>query len=132
MGEYVVGSADDLRDGEGIVVTIEGRSIGVFKVDGEFFALLNRCAHQGGPLCAGAVFPLLDARVDEDGEIHEFFDHARPVVACPWHGWEYDLRTGKCLADPSRRVMTFPAQVRNGEVVVTVSRAPSAVSEAPA
>lgn len=131
MGEYVVGPADGIRDGEGIVVTIEGRSIGVFNVDGEFFALRNRCAHQGGPLCTGAVFPLLDARVDDQGEVHEFFDRERCVVACPWHGWEYDLRTGRCPADPSRRVMTYPAQVRDGEVVVTVGRAASRTVEAP-
>lgn len=124
MGEHLVGAVDGIPDGDGVVVDVDGRSIGVFNVRGRFFALLNRCAHQGGPLCTGAVVPALRARVDESGAVKEYFDTETTVVACPWHGWEYDLETGECLADRSRRVMTYRTVVRDGDVfVITHDRA---------
>jgi nitrite reductase/ring-hydroxylating ferredoxin subunit len=120
MGEHVVARVGDIPDGESLTVTVEGRTIGVFHVNGEYFAIANRCAHQGGPLCDGAVMPTLTARVTERGRVKEYFDHERPVICCPWHGWEYDLRTGHLLGDPSRRVRTYETRLEQGEVKLVV------------
>lgn len=116
MGEHVVARVEDIPDGESLTVTVEGRSIGLFNVNGEYLAIHHRCAHQGGPLCDGVVMPRLKARIDERGKVKEYFDDGAPVVCCPWHGWEYDLRTGRVIGDPRRRVAVYETRIQDGEV----------------
>jgi len=120
VAEHLVGRVGDIPDGGSLIVELEGRSIGVFNVDGEFFAIRNRCSHQGGPLCTGDVLPLLRAEVLPTGKIREYWDESTPVVACPWHGWEYDLRTGKLLGDASRRVAVYETRVEHDEIRVVM------------
>jgi 3-phenylpropionate/trans-cinnamate dioxygenase ferredoxin subunit len=109
--KYVVGTVEEIPPGSRKIVDLDGRSVGVFNVGGEFFALLNRCPHQGGPLCLGPTLGFLrSAGVGE-------FVYTRPgeVLRCPWHGWEYDIRTGQSWYDPGRtRVRTYRAHVRDG------------------
>jgi nitrite reductase/ring-hydroxylating ferredoxin subunit len=104
MGRYVVASVEEIPEGERKIVEIAGRSIGVFNVNGEYFALRNRCPHQGGPLCSGPVGGFFsstgpgDYRLTRRGEI----------LRCPWHGWEFDIRTGQSWFDPKRvRVRSY-------------------------
>jgi 3-phenylpropionate/trans-cinnamate dioxygenase ferredoxin subunit len=103
----VVAAAGEIAPGQRKIVQVGGRSIGVFNVGGEFFALRNRCPHQGGPLCEGVQFaPLRSATPGEydrgpDGE----------VIRCPWHGWEFEIRTGRSWFDPDRtRVRSYRAR----------------------
>ncbi len=63
MERYVVGRVEEIPPGGRKIVTVAGRSIGIFNVNGAFFALRNRCPHQGGPLCEGALWGMLQARV---------------------------------------------------------------------
>jgi 3-phenylpropionate/trans-cinnamate dioxygenase ferredoxin subunit len=94
--KYIVGTVDEIPPGQRKLVDVDGRSIGVFNVRGEFFAVLNRCPHQGGPLCQGNTHGfLMSAGV---GEFH--YSRAGEILRCPWHGWEYDLRTGQSWFDP--------------------------------
>jgi nitrite reductase/ring-hydroxylating ferredoxin subunit len=110
---YNIGPASEIGDGERRLVEIGGRSIGVFNVGGRFFALRNRCAHQGGPLCQGRVFACLDS--ERPGEYR--YEEGRYLLECPWHGWEYDMETGQSWFDPRRtRVRRYPVSV---EVVAT-------------
>ncbi|HJS95860.1 MAG TPA: Rieske 2Fe-2S domain-containing protein [Solirubrobacteraceae bacterium] len=78
-------------DGERRIVDVGGRSIGVFRVGERFYGIRNRCPHQGGPLCLGHV--LGDAVADSPGAARISSDPLR--IACPWHGWEYDLDSGQ-------------------------------------
>ena len=114
MAKFVVGTVDEIPPGGRKIVEVGGRSIGVFNVGGEFFALLNRCPHQGGPLCAGNTLGFLrSAGVGE-------FVYSRPgeVIRCPWHGWEYDVRTGQSWFDPRRvLVRRYEVTVEPGEQV---------------
>ncbi len=87
----VVGRLAEFPRGERRIVTVDRRSIGVFRVGDDFYAVRNRCPHQGGPLCLGRV--LRRAVSDEPGRVR-YADEA-PLLACPWHGWEYDLATGQ-------------------------------------
>lgn len=95
---------------------VDGRSIGVFNVAGRFYALHNGCPHRGGPLCegrvCGTVLPTDDYafRYGREGEI----------LRCAWHGWEFDIRTGQALADPSVRARSYPVTVEDGAVVMTL------------
>lgn len=120
MAEHVVARVGDIPDGGSLIIDVEGRSIGVFNVGGEIFAVRNRCAHQGGPLCDGAVLSALRAEVLPSGKVREYWDETTPVVACPWHGWEYDLRTGALLGDKSRKVAVYETRVADGEIRVVM------------
>jgi nitrite reductase/ring-hydroxylating ferredoxin subunit len=108
MARYVVATVDEIAPGARKIVDVAGRSIGIFNVGGEFFALRNRCPHQGGPLCSGVLWGSVTASVP--GE----YEYSRPgeILRCPWHGWEFDVRTGQSWVDPAR------LRVRRYEVTV--------------
>jgi nitrite reductase (NADH) small subunit len=119
MGEHRVGQLDDFSSARGVVVEVAGREIGVFRVGEQVYALRNACPHQGGPVGCGGLFPAIRGTVSE-GRLREYHDEQTVVVACPWHGWEFDVRSGICLADPARRVASYPVLVRDGEVTVVL------------
>lgn len=84
------------------------RSIGVFRVGDNFYAINNYCPHQGGPLCLGRTQPWVSSA--EPGEYVLAEDAA--LVACPWHGWEYDLATGQSFLGPGEPpVRTYAVSV---------------------
>lgn len=96
MTRYLVAKAADVPAGERLVVQIEGRSVGVFNVDGDFFALLDRCPHAGAALCSfGTVYGVSSAP-EPDAPIS--FEGGRSI-RCPWHQWEFDIRTGEAFYD---------------------------------
>jgi 3-phenylpropionate/trans-cinnamate dioxygenase ferredoxin subunit len=95
---YVVAPVDEIPPGGRRIVEVANRSIGVFNVDGAFFGLRNRCPHQGGPLCEGRLLGMLEA--DRPGAFR--WSRARRILACPWHGWEFDVTTGQSWCDPAR------------------------------
>jgi nitrite reductase/ring-hydroxylating ferredoxin subunit len=106
--KYVLGAVEEVPPGGRKIVSIGGRSIGVFNVDGEYFALNNRCPHQGGALCEGKLWGVLTA--SRPGEFE--YEPRREILTCPWHGWEFHLRTGQSWCDPAR------LRVRRYEVTV--------------
>src|SRR5215211_2888462 len=108
MTRYIIATVAEIPPGGRKIVEIAGRSIGVFNLGGEFFALRNRCPHQGGPLCAGSLGGLVSS--PGPGEYH--YSRAGEIVRCPWHGWEFDIRTGQSWCDPARvRVRSYPVTV---------------------
>lgn len=121
MARHVVATVDEIPPGERKIVEIDGRSIGVFNVGGEFLALRNACPHQGGPLCLGLVGSLIVAA--RPGE----YALSRPgeMLRCPWHGWEFDMRTGQSWFDPTRtRVRSYPAAVAGGAALAEAGLQP--------
>ena len=120
-GEYAVAGADEIGDGERVVVQIEGREIGVFNVGGEFFAYTNWCAHQGGPCCEGSVTGTREASYDrETRETTLEWTREEEVLNCPWHGWEYDVTTGECLSKNRVRLPEHDVEIRGERVVVSL------------
>lgn len=115
MAYHVVSHVDDLPPGARRVVEVNGRAIVVFNVDGEFFALLNRCPHQGAGLCGGL---LTVAVTSTEPGVYDY-DATRSVVRCPWHSWEFDVRTGKSWCEPNRiKVRSFKTDVQSGDRLV--------------
>jgi nitrite reductase/ring-hydroxylating ferredoxin subunit len=115
MARHVVATAAEIPPGSRKIVTVRGREIGIFNHGGEFFALLNRCPHQGGELCKGTLTGLVTA--SQPGE----FVWSRPgeMLKCPWHGWEYDIRTGQSWCDPNdTKVRAYDVSVEPGEALV--------------
>jgi len=92
----VVARVEDFAPGERRIVTRGRRSIGVFRVGDRFYALNNHCPHLGGPLCQGRTQAWV--RSSAPGRYERDDDHA--LIACPWHGWEYDLATGQSFLGP--------------------------------
>lgn len=121
--KYVVASVDEIPPGERKVVEVAGRSIGIFNLGGEFFALRNRCPHQGGPLCEGRRWGALLADVPGAFE----YTRAGEILTCPWHGWEFDIRTGQSWCEPKRlRVRRYEVSVESGGAIVADPNAPVA------
>ena len=117
--EVVVGRLADFPAGTHKVVQAGGREIGVFNVDGRFYGLPNLCPHQTGPLCEGrAATGTLAADAGSDWKPRWVMRDE--VIACPWHGLEYHVPTGQCLAFPEITLRRYPVEVRGDEVVVTV------------
>lgn len=111
---HYVASADEVTEANRVVTEIKGRQIAVFAVDGEYHALLNFCPHQGGPVCEGVVGGNIDA--DEEGQL--VFENDRGTVACPWHGWQFEIDTGHHVANSEYRVPSFDVRLRDGDVYV--------------
>jgi len=115
----VIGRPADFPDGTHRVVEVDGRRIGVFRIKGRFYALPNRCPHQGGPLCEGrGLTGTLVADAAEGWRPRWVMDGE--VIACPWHGLEYHVPTGRCLAYPEIRLRHHEVTVRGDEVVLRV------------
>lgn len=115
MSRHVVAAARDIPPGGRRLVTVRGRPIAVFNIKGEFFALLNRCPHQGGSLCEGAITGLVLA--DQPGEYR--YERVGEIIRCPWHGWEFDIRTGQSWCEPSRiATKQYPVELTAGTELV--------------
>jgi len=115
MSRHVVAALSELPPGSRKLVNIDGRPIGVFNIGGEFFALLNRCPHQGGNLCEGRLIGLVESPAP--GEY--CYSRKGEILRCPWHGWEFDVRTGKSWCDPARtRAKTYEVGTEPGRSLV--------------
>ena len=111
---YVVCQVGELPPGSRRIVSIAGRSVGVFNVGGEYYALRNTCPHQGAALCTGSLLGTVRSPVP--GEYR--YDAGRRLLQCPWHGWEFDLSTGQSWFDPARtRVRPYDVGVETGEAL---------------
>jgi nitrite reductase/ring-hydroxylating ferredoxin subunit len=107
----VVSRLDEFPPGERKIVRAGRRSIGVFRVGERFYAINNHCPHQGGPLCLGTTKPWVTSAAP--GEYVLAGQEA--LLACPWHGWEYDLATGQSFLGPgSPGVRTYAVSVEHG------------------
>jgi len=115
MPKHIIAPVSEIPVGARKVITVDGRAIVVFNVDGEFFALNNRCPHKGGSLCHGRLSGRIEA--SEPGEYR--YSAAREIIRCPWHQWEFDIRTGKSWCDPARlRVRTHAVSIEPGASLV--------------
>lgn len=98
MAKHVVAQAADVPPGERISVEVNGQPVAIFNLGGEFFGLLDRCPHMGGNLSEGVLVGLVEAQKPGCYE----FSRKGEIVRCPWHGWEFDIRTGESRFDPNR------------------------------
>lgn len=114
----VVGLREDVLEGGRVVVDVEGTEIGIFRLDGQLYAWENSCAHAGGPVCQGKLMNRVVERLD-DGKRSlgdDFSDQLH--IVCPWHGYEYDVRTGEHPADPGARLRRVEVEEHDGEIRV--------------
>lgn len=110
-----LGRLEDFETGRPSVVTVGRRQLAVVRWGDEVFAVRNVCPHQGGPLGLGSVRAGNDVGRDV-GQIA--LREADPVLVCPWHGWEFDARTGAAAWSAADRVRSYPTVVEDGVVFV--------------
>jgi nitrite reductase/ring-hydroxylating ferredoxin subunit len=115
-----VGRLDDFPERSVTLVSVGRLEIGVVRWDGDgVYALRNVCPHERGPVCAGRLGPKVVASGGDPLRLD--VDDSCPVLACAWHGWEFDVRSGRALCAGSRyRVRTYPVRLEDGRVLVDV------------
>ena len=115
MARHVIAAVDELPPGTRKFLEIDGRPIAIFNIKGEYFGLMNRCPHQGAALCEGPLIGLAQSK--DPGEIE--YTKLGEIIRCPWHGWEFDVRTGRSWCDPKRmRLMNYAVSVEPGAKLV--------------
>lgn len=100
MTEIKIATVDDIPEGSATTVEIGGNVIAVFNINGEFYAIDNTCLHRGGSLGDGFI----------DGQ----------TVACPVHGWQFDITTGQGIMPPSPGVKSYNIEVRGDDIYIEI------------
>jgi nitrite reductase/ring-hydroxylating ferredoxin subunit len=102
MAKFVkVGRVDDLAEGQATVAQVDGQRIAIFHAVGHYYALEASCPHEGGPLADGVIEGL--------------------HIICPWHGYDFHLKTGECGLDPDIRALTYPIKVQDDDLLIEVA-----------
>jgi nitrite reductase (NADH) small subunit len=120
MEEVGLGRFAELDDGDYRVYAIDGFEVGVFRVGDRVIAYRNECPHAGGPVCQGKIFHQIEEALTPDMKSAGLRHSKRRNVVCPWHGYEFDIETGRHPGDPNVRLTPVEVLVRDGEIVVAI------------
>jgi nitrite reductase/ring-hydroxylating ferredoxin subunit len=121
MAEAFVGKAADFGDGDRRIVFAGDHEIGVFRKGGEFHAYSNYCLHQGGPACEGLTIAKVEERIMPDKTSRGlYFSETEMHFVCPWHGYEYDMKTGECVSDRKLKLRKYKVVQKGDEIYVVV------------
>jgi nitrite reductase (NADH) small subunit len=93
-----VARVEEIAPGQAKVVTIDGRSIALFNIEGTFYAIYNVCPHEGGPL--------------NEGRVKGF------VVSCPWHDLAFDIRNGQGTDGGGYCVGSYEVRVQDDQILI--------------
>jgi nitrite reductase/ring-hydroxylating ferredoxin subunit len=119
MAEQFVGKLSEFKEGDRRIVFLNELEIGVFRFDGKFFAYSNTCLHQGGPACEGMTIAKVDEKIREDKtSAGMYFSETEMHFVCPWHGYEYDLRTGEFAANRKLKLRKYQVVEKGDDVFV--------------
>jgi 3-phenylpropionate/trans-cinnamate dioxygenase ferredoxin subunit len=115
MARHVVAPLADIPPGSRKLVEAAGRPIVIFNVGGRLFAVSNRCPHAGGSLQHAKQVGLITS----SGPGEYTYSRKGEIIRCPWHGWEFDLATGKSWCDPGKvRVKNYVVSIEAGAKLV--------------
>src|SRR4051794_14348956 len=121
MAEQFVEKASEIQDGDRRIIFAGEREIGVFKDRGQFYAYSNFCLHQGGPACEGLIIAKVDELLDDQKRsLGLAFSKEHTHFVCPWHGYEYDLKTGECASDRKLKLRSYKVVEKGEDVYVIV------------
>lgn len=116
-----VGRIEDFEDPGKKVISVDDMEIGVFRLGRDFYAWRNICPHQGGPVCQGRLFNLVLDNIDDQKKSHgRLYDEDRLNIVCPWHGLEFDIRTGRHPGNPEMALQGVEVHVQADEVHVII------------
>ena len=116
-----VGKETEFEDRDRKIIAQGDLEIGVFHVNGDFYAYENNCVHQGGPVCQGKILNKVEEVLADDKTSKGLkFSESDVHIVCPWHGYEYNLMTGRHPGDKNVRLKPYEVKVDDGEVYVIV------------
>ena len=119
MAERLVGKISEFKDGDRRIVFVGDHEIGVFRENGTFYAYSNYCLHQGGPACEGLTIAKVEERIMPDKTSKGlYFSDTELHFVCPWHGYEYDIKTGECVSDRKLKLRKYEVIEKGDEVYV--------------
>ena len=120
VGEkHVVCREEELAPGQMRTLRNVGAPVVVVcSAEGEYHAIRGICPHQGALLGRGHLWSLT---VSEEPGVYGLAEKAE-ILRCPWHSFDYDVKTGRCVGDPRLRVRTYPVSVEDGHIVVDLSK----------
>lgn len=114
---HAVAEVAEIPPGERKIVEIEGQSVGVFRVGDEYVAILNVCPHEFAPVCMGRVGGTTLPSAPGEWK----WGREGEILACPWHGWEFELLTGKALFANRPWLRLFPIKVEGDQIFVSLT-----------
>ena len=118
---YVVCRTSELPPGKRTIIRIpDGRKIGVYNLNGTYYALKSLCPHHGGPLCEGETTGTSRPKFVASGPPQLEWFRLGEIVRCPWHGWEFDIKTGVAVCGPGLRTATYPVAVTHSQDAVHI------------
>src|SRR5215472_9202706 len=121
LKQVVIGKVASFPDPGRKVVELDGTEVGVFCMKGKFTAFENVCPHMGGPVCQGKINPrVLEVIAEDKTSLGLAFSKGQTNVACPWHGYEFDIQTGRHQGNPHLRLRAVKIEVVDGDLVLTV------------
>ena len=118
MAEWFVAKSSEMKDGDRRIVTAGKREIGVFHKDGAFYAYSNQCLHQGGPACEGMITQNVVDVIDKDRLYQGQTFGEETHFVCPWHGYEYDMKTGCHVKDKRIKLRKYDVVTKGNDVYV--------------
>ena len=122
MPEVFVSKIAEFAEGDRRIVFHDGLEIGVFHWQGNFYAYQNLCLHQGGPCCEGVIMHKVeDVLAPDKTWLGQRFSADEAHFVCPWHGYEYDIKTGECAANRKLRLRSYPVVQRDQQLYVVTS-----------
>lgn len=132
---FEVGPASEIPAGKRkIVFPHGGAGIGVFNIDDRYYAVKNTCPHMGAPLCRGKLTGTTAPLRDDEGRVGMEWIREGEILRCPWHHWEFDIKTGRTMFPSRQRVATYKVEVDargvNGDEVPGVETYPVVVEDA--
>lgn len=121
MAEILMGFKTDFDTQDVRVMVVEGREIGIFRLEDEFYAYENVCPHAGGPVCQGRLMPRVEEKLSDDKTSQgQCFSRTNIHIVCPWHGYEYDIRTGQHQAHDRLKLTRFDLRLDGDRILVTL------------
>jgi nitrite reductase/ring-hydroxylating ferredoxin subunit len=121
MAEVFVAKSADLAEGARKIIDNGADKIGVIRANGVLHAFRNVCPHQGGPVCEGLVVHKVEEVIAEDKTYHGMrFSKDELHIVCPWHGWEFNIATGRCAGDGKHGLKRYQVIERDNDIYVVI------------
>jgi nitrite reductase/ring-hydroxylating ferredoxin subunit len=120
MSEVEIGDLKSFPDNDYRIVAVDGIEVGIFRRGKTLYAYENRCPHYGGPVCQGKILHRVEERLGPDKTSRGLRFAAEEHIICPWHGVEFDLKTGRNSGHARYRLRPIPVKVRGGAVFLDI------------
>src|SRR5690625_740392 len=110
--KHYVGTVEEVTENQPKIIEIDGVSIGVIYNNGDYHAIRNVCPHKHGPICEGTVRGTMLPSNPKEYE----YGMEEQIIVCPWHGWEFDLETGKGLFGNDRKLKKYSLEINDDKI----------------